>query len=287
MLPPSVTVISADLADAALSCPALVRARKLADWVGAGRELTSSGVLRPAVAVEACRALGIPLPTQRLRSALDVDELMLDWAVANDARFIVTNGRYAYASPDLAAPPDPELLLNAWVKVAVTGLGVPDDPCAGCLTVLHELHTGGQPQSIEDLAAAVTALAEPETTRSEPCPDCGGIHNSADLLGLGDLLGGDLIGGEEIDGTDGLEHAEGTIAGLAAFGAVATADMDEPDSADDDGTFRLTPLGSVLAAAVFEGGAPEPDADAGAVISAISDVPPRVAWTMMRPWLDA
>jgi hypothetical protein len=287
VLPPSATVISADLADAALSCPALVRARKLADWVGAGRELTTSGVLRPAVAAQACQALGIPLSTQRLRSALDVDELMLDWAVANDAGFIVTHGRYAYASPDLGASPDPEFLLNAWVRAAITGLGVPDDPCAGCLTVLHELHKSGQTQSIEDLAAAVTAVDESETTQSEPCPDCGGIHGPADLLGLGDLLGDDLTGDDDLDGTDSLEHAGGTVAGLAAFGAVATADRDTPDSAAADGTFRLTPLGSMLAAAVFEGSAPALDADAGAVISAISDVPPRVAWTMMRPWLDA
>jgi hypothetical protein len=124
--------------------------------------------------------------------------------------------------------------------------------------------------------------------RSEPCPGCGGIHNPADLIGLGDLLGGgDLIGDEDPDGTDSLEHAGGTVAGLAAFGAVATADGDRPDGADDDGTIRLTPLGSMLAAAVFEGSAPAPDADAGAVISVITDVPPPVARTMRRPWLDA
>jgi hypothetical protein len=239
-------------------------------------------VLRPAVAAEACRALGIPLSAKRLRSALDVDELMLDWAVASDAGFIVAQGRYAYASPDLAAPPDPGLLLNAWVTAAVTGLGVPDEPCAGCLTVLHELHTNGQPQSIEDLATAVTAVGEFETAQAEPCPDCGGIHNSPDLLGLGGL-----IDDEDIDGVDGLEHAEGTVVGLAAFGAVATANGSAPDGAAADGPFRLTPLGSMLAAAVFEGSAPAADADAGAVISAISDVPPSVAWTMMRPWLDA
>ena len=288
VLPPSATVVSADLADAALASPALARARKLADWVGAGRELTSSGVLRPAVAAEACRALGIPLGTRRLRSALDVDELMRDWTVSSDAGFIVAHGRHVYASPELTAPPDPELVLNAWMRAAAAGLGVPDDPCAGCLTVLHELHTSGQPRSIEALAAAVTRLAEPETGQGEPCPDCGGIHDPADLLGLGDLLGGgDLTGDEDGDGTGGLDHAEGTIVALAAFGAAATPDGSTPGGTAPGDTFQLTPLGSMLAAAIFEGSAPAFNADADGVIAAISDVPPPVAWTLMRPWLEA
>lgn len=49
----------------------------------------------------------------------------------------------------------------------------------------------------------------------------------------------------------------------------------------------LTPLGSMLAAAVFEGCAPAPDADADVLVPAISEVPPPVARTMARPWLDA
>ena len=48
----------------------------LAEWIGGGadtgRELTTTGVLRPAVAAEACRALGIELPSGKLRSAKDV-----------------------------------------------------------------------------------------------------------------------------------------------------------------------------------------------------------------------
>jgi hypothetical protein len=44
-------------------------ARKLAEWIGAGRQLTSNEVLNPALAIEACRVLGIELPPGRLADA--------------------------------------------------------------------------------------------------------------------------------------------------------------------------------------------------------------------------
>ncbi len=302
VIAPSAGVVSADLADAALACTALARARKLAEWVGPGRELTSSGVLRPAVAAEACRALGISLPGTRLRSALDVDVLMQDWVAALNAGFVVADGRRACAAPGLTAPPDPEGVLNAWVRTAALGIGVAGEPCAGCITVLHELFVADEPLSLEELADAVAA-PDPEAAIGEPCPDCGRVHDAADLLGIGDLAYDededndehedddeeyDDQEGEyedeydeeeyvEDDDGDSREHAEGTVAGLAAFGAAVAS----------DGAVRLTPLGSMLAAAVFEGCAPAPDADAGALVSVISEVPPPVARTMTRPWLDA
>ena len=49
----------------------------------------------------------------------------------------------------------------------------------------------------------------------------------------------------------------------------------------------MTPLGTVLAAAVFQGREPAPDADAATVMSAISELPPPVAWTVAQPWLGA
>jgi hypothetical protein len=272
VIPPSATAVSADLAEAALGCPALIRARKLAEWVGPGRELTSTGVLRPAVATEACRALGIQMPGNRLRSALDVDELMRDWTTAVDAGFVVADGRQASTALDPTAPLDPEFTLNAWVRAAAQGLGVPSEPCAGCLTVLHKLNTGDGPLRMADLADAMEAAAGPDAADGEPCPDCGDLHDPADLLSLGDLA--DDV---DADGQDSRDHAEATVAGLVAFGAAAAS----------GGAVRLTPLGSMLATAVFEGCAPAPDADAGTLVSVISEIPLPVAWIMARPWLDA
>jgi hypothetical protein len=274
MISPPPDVLVTDLADAALGCSALTRARKLAEWVGPGRELTSSGVLRPAVAAEACRALGIGLPGARLRSALDVDELMRDWAAAMDAGLIVADGRRARAVPDLAESADPERVLAAWVQAAARVFGMPDDPCAGCLTVLHEFYAGDGPLSMDELAGAVAEATEPDAMEpeDEPCPDCGGFHDSAGLLDIGGLIGGEAFG--ELDGR---AHAERTIENLAAFGAAVVV----------GGTVRLTPLGSMLAAAVFEESAPAPGADARELMSAISAMPPPVARTVAGPWLAA
>jgi Plasmid pRiA4b ORF-3-like protein len=50
---------------------------------------------------------------------------------------------------------------------------------------------------------------------------------------------------------------------------------------------RLTPLGTALAASVFQGRAPSPDADVAAVMSAVSELPPAVALAVAQPWLGA
>jgi hypothetical protein len=269
--------VSAEFVDAALGCAALVRARRLAEWVGAGRQLTSSGVLRPAAALEACRVLGIRLPGARLRSALDADELMQDWTVAVDAGFIAVDGRRVYVAEDQRTSPDPGQVLNAWMKAAAAAVGVAHEPCAGCITVLHELSTSDRPLTAEELAEAVAAT-KPGVPGGQPCPDCGGVHDGGVLLGIGSL-----IGGPDLDELDSRGHAQQTIAALAAFGAIISPGAPAfPDSA-----VRLTPLGSMLARAVFEGGAPAPDADAETVVAATSEVPPPVARTLARPWLEA
>jgi hypothetical protein len=259
-----------DLASAALGCTALSRARKLAEWVGPGKELTTRDVLRPGVAAEACRALGIELPGTRLRSALDVDELMQDWTVALYAGFIMIDGRKAYLSPGTAMSSQPGSALNAWLRAAAWATGVADEPCVGCITVLHELSTNDRPLSVEELADAVRA-SEPEVADGEPCPDCGLVHEGGVLLGPGGL-----IGAGEPDELDATEHAEAAVEAMVAFGAAVSG-----------GAVQLTPLGSILARAVFEGRAPAADAAAETVMSAISDVPPPVAWTLARPWLEA
>jgi hypothetical protein len=268
---PSAAVVSADLADAALETITLTRARKLARWLGPGRELTSRGVLRSAAAAEACWALGISPPGARPPSALDVDELMEDWTAAVDAGFIVIDGRRARAAYALVASPDLEAALNAWVRATARAIGVPDQPCAGCLAVLYALHAAGGPLGTEDLADAVTA-SEPAVPDGKPCLDCGCFHDPEDLLSIGALAARD-------PGARGsARHAADTVTTLAGLGAVTAA---------AGGAARLTPLGSMLAAAVFEKGAPAPDADAGTLVSMIREIPPPAALAMARPWLDA
>lgn len=264
---------SPELANAALSCAPLARALKLAEWVGQGKALTSSEVLRPAEAAQACRDLGIEFAGPRLRSALDVDELMRDWDAAVIAGFLRIEGRRAWATPDL---PDtgslahryPEAILDGWVKVTTTFLDLDEDPCAGCLTILHALHTAAGSLTMEQLASVARELE----FEGSPCPDCGQVHGLPDSLDLSELLGDQ--GGNSEDATG---HAVDIVAALVEFAAATLSDQ----------AVRLTELGTFLAKSVFEQRAVPPDADAATVVSAITDVPLDVARTIARSWLNA
>ena len=248
--------------------------------MGPGKTLTASGVLRPAEAAQACRDLGIELPGPRLRSALDVEDLMRDWMTAAAAGFLEMVGRRARAAQDLpeagsSTHPDPDAILHAWVQAATVVLDLGEQPCAGCLTVLHELYSADGPPTMAQLASAVRAVLEPreqEEPESLPCPGCGEVHSPGDLLSLGDFLSD-----ENDDEEDAASHAAGAVTGLLKFGAADVADE----------AVRLTPLGIVLATSVFRGREPSPDADAATVMSAISELPPQVAWTVAQPWLGA
>ena len=276
----SSSLISPEFVNTALSCTALTRARNLAEWVGPGKTLTASGVLRPAEAVQACRDLGIELPGPRLRSALDVEDLMWDWMTAAAAGFLEMDGRRARAAQDLpeagsSTHPEPDAILHAWVQAATVVLDMGEQPCAGCLTVLHELYSADGPPTMAQLASAVRAVLEPreqEEPEGLPCPGCGEVHSPGDLLSLGDFLSD-----ENEDEEDAAGHAAGAVTGLLKFGAADVADE----------AVRLTPLGVVLATSVFRGREPSPDADAATVMSAISELPPQVAWTVAQPWLGA
>ena len=272
----SSSLISPEVADTALSCPALSRARDLAEWVGPGRTLTASGVLRPAEAVQACRDLGIELPGPRLRSALDAADLMRHWVTAAAAGFLELDGRRVRAAQDLpeagaSTRPDPDAILHAWVQAATVALDLGEQPCAVCLTVLHGLYSADDPLTMDQLAGAVRTVLEPPEPEELPCPGCGEVHGSGDLFSLGDFLS------DEDDEEDVTSHAADTLTGLQDFGA---ADV-------TDGTVRLTPLGTVLATSVFQGCAPSSGADAATVMSAISELPPPVARTVAQPWLGA
>lgn len=274
---PSSVLISSEITEAALSCTALTRARNLAEWVGQGKTLTASGVLRPAEAVQACRDLGIELPGPRLRSALDVEDLMRDWVTAATAGFLEIGGRRVRATPDRpdagsSTHPDPDAILRGWVQAATVVLDLGEDPCAECLTVLHELYSADGPLTMDQLASTVGAALEPEEPKGLPCAGCGEVHGPGDLLSLGDFLSD-----EDEDEEDAARHAAATVTGLLGFGA-----------ADVTGeTVQLTSLGAVLATSVFQGREPSPDANVAAVMCVISELPPAVAWTVAQPWLGA
>jgi len=276
---PQPSAVTPELAEAALNCVALSRARKLAEWIGAGRQLTSSGVLKPALAIEACRALGIELPPGRLRTALDVDELMQDWEVACSAGYIIPGGSRVRATGQLADA-TPQNVLGFWLRAASAGLGLPGEPCPGCLTVLHELSEADGPLDLARLAEALRS-AEPAEDEDAPCPDCGEVH---DLPGLAAMIGYD----EDDDVDDSVEHAESVVVGLVSYGA-ATALAAAPADPGSSGEawVRLTELGRMLAESIFVGCAPSADADVAVLLEVLSVVPSKIAERMAVPWLAA
>ena len=276
---PQPSAVNPELAEAALNCVALVRARKLAEWIGAGRQLTGSGVLKPALATEACRALGIELPPGRLRTALDVDELMQDWEVACSAGYIIPGGSRVRAAGRLADVSPPSVL-GSWLRAATADLGLPDEPCSGCLTVLHELAGADEPLDLTLLAEEVRTLGVPEG-EDVPCPDCGEVH---DLPGLAAMIGYD----EDDDPDDSLEHAQSAVDRLVSYGA-ATALAAAPTAPGGSGEarVRLTPLGRMLAESVFTDCAPPADTDVATLLDMLIAIPPKIAAQMAEPWMGA
>jgi len=277
---PQPSAVTPELAEAALNCVPLIRARKLAEWIGASRQLTGSGVLKPALAIEACQALGIELPPGRLRTALDVDELMQDWEVACYAGYIIPNGSRVRAAARLTDM-SPQTVLRSWLRAASAELGLPDEPCAGCLTVLHELSQADGPLDLARLAEAVRS-PEPPEPEDVPCPGCGEIHDPQDLAAM---IGYDE---EDEDPDDSWGHAEDTVVSLVSYGVV-TALASVPAGPDGSGEprVRLTPLGRMLAESVFVGCAPPAEADAATLMGVLGAVPQKIAERMAAPWLTA
>lgn len=247
------SAVTSELAAAALASPALSLAIELATWIGDGKKLTASGTLRPAAAAEACRALGIELPAERhlpdLRSVNDVPQLAQVWEVAVDAGFITLAGEYARGS---GVPAGAEAVLRSWLRALARKLGLPDQPCARCLTVLARL--AGPADGVASMAELMDAvrLAFP-------------LADSADGLARE------------------LRHAVSAVADLLFFAAAVPA-VEEPE---DDDRVRLTPLGRMLADSVFAVLAIDAAAGIDTVVAMLSELPPGVSMSIARPWLAA
>jgi hypothetical protein len=80
--------VSSDLSHAAFTCPVIVAAGRLAEWVGEdGVPVTAGGSLRPADVADAARALGTSARA-KVRRAADVPEVHRPWLAAVAAGLI-------------------------------------------------------------------------------------------------------------------------------------------------------------------------------------------------------
>lgn len=296
------TLSLTEFAEAALAAPPLSRACRLAAWIGdgAGRELTGTGVLRPAIALEACAELGIELPpgTRKLRSARDVGELHEAWEAAVATGLVSVGASRAWAAADApglagaavavaetgeAGPITPdfsERIITAWLRAAALPMGVPEEPCMICLTVLHELSQAGRPADMPglmragvDAAADTGGLPFPSGDSDGACPGCGEVHGPDELAGLLTGLAGDME-------DDAADHALASIAILVQYGAAVTG-----PGTTAGGTVSLTGLGELLADRIMAGLEPDPAAPAADAAQLVSALPEKLAEAAIRPWL--
>jgi hypothetical protein len=247
------SVISSELADAALASPELSSALALANWIGDGKEVTASGVLRPAAAAEACAVLGIDLPRGKVRSASDVPELEHAWLVAHAAGLITIDGKHVRGPGFEDVTADAGLVLRSALRALAADLGLPDEPCGHCLTVLAAFADAEGPVAPMDVMEVIRQ-AFPVT--DDPDVDPAELEEDA-------------------------AHALAGLDKLVAFGAIDA--MDDPD----DQRARLTPLGRMLADSLFAAMAPDPAADAGTVVQTVGAYTPPVGMIIARPWLAA
>lgn len=247
------------MALAARTCPVLATAQTLAEWVGAGREVTTRGVLKPAAAIEACDLLGIEAPSRKPRSALDIAELMMVWSAAAAAGFIEVSGGRVTPGPTLQPWLDgaPDIVLAVWCRCALESLGLmgeTDEEDLVCLAVLATFEDRGGTVSLGDLSAGIAQLVG-DTSSDCSCPNC--VPDEMSDLGA--------------------DEAEDAVETLGEFGiAVLQGDLAE-----------LTPLGRWLTNFMFRENAPPADAEAEVLIHALVQLPPMVAALMARPWLSS
>ena len=246
------SAITSELADAALASPALSRAVELAEWIGEEKELTASGMLRPADAAEACRVLGVEFSPEQSGSAADVPEFAGVWEVARDAGFITMAATSVRGSGSGDVTTNAEAAVRSWLRALAAKLDLLEEPCWRCLIVLAEL---------ADATDGVAGTAE--------------LMNAVRLAFPASQDPDDLA--------RGLRHAMSALAHMLSFAAAVPA-VEEPE---DDDRVRLTPLGRMLAESVFATLAIDPAADAGTVVMMVAELPPRVTMSIARPWLAA
>jgi hypothetical protein len=101
----------------ARECAVMDQARQLAEWVGEGRKVTASGVLRRPDVPAAAAALGVPAPA-KMRTAADVPAVHRPWSVATAVGLLaVSSGSVTAAGPALPRWPqvDDATVLAGWL----------------------------------------------------------------------------------------------------------------------------------------------------------------------------
>jgi hypothetical protein len=236
------------LVEQAEQCVVMVRARRLAAWVGEGRSVTAKAVLRRPDVPDAAKAVGVDLPV-RFRSAADVQVLHHPWLVAQAAGLIVVGASRATPGPGTDGGP-----LQAWL--------------AGLDAVMRaESHDKSHCGAAVVCRLVLTALAaEPSLTRDQLQMTVHFLHEDLDFDEVHAMS--DAFRPFTIRPTDA------ALAILAEFDAV-------------DGQAHLTPLGWWAAEqlqARANASRVTPDLPARTILARMATVRDDEAWRLMNRW---
>ncbi|MEU8403316.1 hypothetical protein AB0C28_49770 [Nonomuraea sp. NPDC048892] len=206
-----------ELAAAAREVPLVAKARDLAVWVGSGRRVGEDTLLTDAEVEEALQVTGLPRPDTDGSVAEAVPQLWNIWNLAVDLEFLEPGEAGTVAVQDDTAEwpfDDDEDVLDAWM------LG------------LHSVDYGDPELEDDDLTMALAGLTRGVLVR---------LLLAGGSRDLGELSRDLAEAAAELDelGADAWEAAGDPVASavdwLTGYGMVEL---------DDDGTLRLTPLGT-------------------------------------------
>ncbi|MEU5261902.1 plasmid pRiA4b ORF-3 family protein [Amycolatopsis sp. NPDC021455] len=172
-----------DVTKPAQDCAAFIEIRRIAEWVGDGKPVTSKGVLRPADLRRASAETGIPVP-ERFRSAGDIPHWNRLWTAALAVGAISLEGGVVKAGPPMEVTP------SLWLRALAAALSAnfeDEDPV----------------EALADGHAALTALAAGEPARSRALPveiliEFGAVTKRRQLTDLGRWALGELARGATV-----------------------------------------------------------------------------------------
>lgn len=133
---PYARAVTSELGRLADECLLITRARQLAAWVGAGKPVTTKGVLRPVDVAAAGAALEVAVPA-RVRTAADVEAIHRPWVAAEAIGWLRVS-----ANRVVATASDDDAVQRWWTGVrAVLQAESHDDRGRGAPVLLRSILT--------------------------------------------------------------------------------------------------------------------------------------------------
>jgi hypothetical protein len=239
--------VASELRRSADGCLLITRARRLVDWVGEGKPVTTKGVLRPVDVAAVGAALGVTVPA-RVRTAADVQAVHWPWVAAEAIGWLRVSANRAVACA--AADDDP--VRRWWTAVR-----------AVLRTESHDDRRRGAPVLLRTLLTAMTA--QPPLQKADVYAPVHELLNYSDLGDASAVYSAFRRGVVPVDA--GLEL-------LAEVGAV-------------DGGEGLTELGRWMWQRLIEEWPPplSPQVPAATLLERLAEAPGDEVWRQAGPWL--